>query len=86
MEPRRETRPGLDEMIEQLMAAGCTDLAVLEPDWVAGTSPRGNRITLSWDEERSALTLIRYLIRRDGSTMVGRFRLLATAARTAATL
>ncbi|HEV8638135.1 MAG TPA: hypothetical protein VG370_28305 [Chloroflexota bacterium] len=86
MDQRRETRPGLEAMIEQLLVAGCTELEVLDPDWVAGTSPRGSRLTLSWDEQRGSLTLIRYLTRRDGATVIGRFHLLASAASAAATL
>ena len=76
-------------MIEQLACAGCTELASLETlghDWVACTSPRGSKLTLSWDDNRGVLTLVRYLVRRDGMTIVGRFRTLGTAADTAATL
>ena len=73
-------------MVEELAVAGCTDFQLIEPGWAACTSPRGSRLTLSWDETRGTLTLVRYLTRRDGSTLVGRFRLLQAAADTAATL
>ena len=89
MDARRDTRPGIEAMVEQMACAGCTDVAVLgggEHDWMACTSPRGNRLTLSWDETRGALTLVRFLARRDASTIVGRFRMLNAAADTAATI
>ena len=76
-------------MIEQLVCAGCSELRELEwpgHDWVACTSPRGATLTLSWDSSRGTLTLIRYLTRRDGATVVGRFRYLYQAADAAATL
>ena len=73
-------------MVEELAVAGCTEFQLLEPTWIACTSPRGSRLTLSWDERRGTLTLVRYLPRRDGSTLVGRFRMLQAAADTAATL
>ena len=89
MDARRETRPDLATMVEHLRVAGCTDLKTLghaEHDWIVCTSPRGSRLTLSWDAARGALTLVRYLTRRDGASVVGRFRLLHAAADTAATL
>lgn len=89
MDARRDTRPGLPAMVEQLACAGCHDIRALGPhghDWLVCTSPRGSRLTLSWDESRGALTLVRYLTRRDGATLVGRFRLLSSAADAAATL
>jgi hypothetical protein len=76
-------------MIEQLVCAGCSEIRELGHgghDWLACTSPRGATLTLSWDENRGALTLVRYLTRRDGSTVVGRFRYLAQASDAAATL
>jgi hypothetical protein len=73
-------------MVEELAVAGCTEFQLLEPGWIACTSPRGSRLTLSWDETRGTLTLVRYLTRRDGSSLVGRFRMLQAAADTAATL
>jgi hypothetical protein len=76
-------------MIEQLVCAGCSEIRQLDSgghDWLVCTSPRGSTLTLSWDESRGALTLIRYLTRRDGATVVGRFRMLAQAADAAATL
>jgi hypothetical protein len=73
-------------MVEELAVAGCTDFQLIEPGWAACTSPRGSRLTLSWDESRGTLTLVRYLTRRDGSSLVGRFRMLQAAADTAATL
>ena len=86
MDSRREARPDPASIVEELVIAGCTDFQLLEPGWVACTSPRGSRLTLSWDEARATLTLIRYLPRRDGSTLVGRFRVVQAAADTAATL
>jgi hypothetical protein len=89
MDARRDTRPGLPAMIEQLACAGCSEIRHLRApghDWVACTSPRGATLTLSWDTSRGTLTLIRYLTRRDGATVVGRFRYLYQAADAAATL
>jgi hypothetical protein len=89
MDARRDTRPGLPAMIEQLVCAGCSEIRELgspNHDWVVCTSPRGATLTLSWDGGRGALTLVRYLTRRDGATVVGRFRYLHQAADAAATL
>jgi hypothetical protein len=89
MDARRNTRPGRPAMIEQLVCAGCSELRELgHPghDWIVCTSPRGATLTLSWDGSRGALTLVRYLTRRDGATVVGRFRYLHQAADAAATL
>jgi hypothetical protein len=89
MDARRDTRPGLPAMVEQLTCAGCHDIRELgEPghDWLVCTSPRGSTLTLSWDDARGALTLVRYLTTRDGATIVGRFRVLSSAADAAATL
>ena len=89
MDARRDTRPGLPAMIEQLICAGCSEIRELahpEHDWIVCTSPRGATLTLSWDRSRGTLTLVRYLTRRDGSTVIGRFRYLYQAADAAATL
>jgi hypothetical protein len=89
MDARRDTRPGVPAMIEQLICAGCSEVRELGlpgHDWVVGRSPRGATLTLSWDGSRATLTLIRYLPRRDGATVVGRFRYLRQAADAAATL
>jgi hypothetical protein len=89
MDARRDTRPGLPAMVEQLICAGCSELRELvhpDHDWIVCTSPRGATLTLSWDGNRGTLTLVRYLTRRDGATVVGRFRYLHQAADAAATL
>ena len=89
MDARKDARPGLPAIIEQLTYAGCTEMQALAEhghDWVACTSPRGSRLTLSWDGPRGTLTLVRYITRRDGASIVGRFRNLNLAAEAAATL
>jgi hypothetical protein len=89
MDARRDTRPGLPAMIEHLVCAGCSEIQELKlpgHDWLTCTSPRGATLTLSWDGRRGTLTLIRYLPRRDGATVIGRFRHLYQAADAAATL
>jgi hypothetical protein len=89
MDARRDTRPGVPAMIEQLVCAGCSEIRLLDHpdhDWVVCTSPRGATLTLSWDGARSTLTLVRYLTRRDGAFVVGRFRQLRQAADAAATM
>ena len=88
MDARRDTRPGPPAMIQQFVLAGCSEIRALPHPATTGwrVPPRGARLTLSWDEGRGALTLIRYLPRRDGATVVGRYRLLQPAAAAAATL
>lgn len=76
-------------MIEQLACAGCSEIRSLDReghDWLVCSSPRGSVLTLSWDDTRGTLTLVRYLTRRDGASVVGRFRMLQQAADAAATL
>src|SRR5438034_410148 len=67
MDARRDTRPGLPAMVEQLVCAGCSEIRELQSpghDWVACTSPRGATLTLSWDSRRDAVAAALHRDRR----------------------